>query len=137
MNYYFITGSSKGLGKALAELLLQNENNFVFGYARSSSITHKRYYHKHIDFANLEAVQKIKFPELKDAQKVVLINNAGVVGEIKHVGNLTNQKIIDCYTINLVVPTIFTNEYVKTYQKAVAEKLVLNISSGASQSAID
>ena len=137
MNYYFITGSSKGLGKSLAELLLQNENNFVFGYARSSSIIHKRYYHKHVDFANLEAVQKIKFPELKDAKKVVLINNAGVVGEIKHVGKLSNQKIMDCYTINLIVPTILTNEFVKTYQKVATEKLVLNISSGAAQSAID
>lgn len=137
MNYYFITGSSKGLGKALTELLLQNDNNFVFGYARSSSIIHKRYYHKHIDFANLEAVQKIKFPELKDAKKVVLINNAGIVGEIKHVGNLSNQKIIDCYTVNLIVPSMLSNEFVKTYQKTNAEKLVLNISSGASQSAID
>lgn len=137
VNYYFITGSSKGLGKAIAELLLQAENNFVFGYARSSSITHKRYYHKHVDFANIEAVQKIKFPELKDAEKIVLINNAGIVGEIKHVGNLTNQKLLDCYTINLIVPTIFANEFVKTYKKSVAEKLVINISSGAAQAAID
>jgi benzil reductase ((S)-benzoin forming) len=137
MNYYFITGSSKGLGKAIAELLLQAENNFVFGYARSSSIIHQRYYHKHVDFANIEAVQKIKFPELKDAKKVVLINNAGVVGEIKHVGKLSNQKIMDCYTINLIVPTILANEFVKTYQNTTLEKLVLNISSGASQSAID
>ena len=137
MNYYFITGSSKGLGKALAELLLQNENNFVFGYARSSSIIHKRYYHKHVDFANLEAVQKIKFPKLKDAQKVVLINNAGVVGEIKHVGKLSNQKIMDCYTINLIVPTILANEFVKTYKNSGTEKLIVNISSGAAQSAID
>lgn len=137
MNYYFITGSSKGLGKALAELLLQNENNFVFGYARSSSITHKKYYHKHVDFTNMEAFQKIKFPELKDAKKIVLINNAGIVGEIKHAGNLSNQKIIDCYTVNLIVPSMLSNEFVKTYQKTNAEKLVLNISSGASQSAID
>jgi benzil reductase ((S)-benzoin forming) len=137
VNYYFITGSSKGLGKAIAELLLQKENNFVFGYARSSSIIHQRYYHKHVDFANLEAVQKIKFPELKDAEKIVLMNNAGIVGEIKHVGNLTNQKLLDCYTINLIVPTIFANEFVKTYKKSAAEKLVVNISSGAAQSAID
>lgn len=137
MNYYFITGSGKGLGKAIAELLLQSENNFIFGYARSSSITHKRYYHKHVDFANLEAVQKIKFPELKDAEKIVLINNAGIVGEIKHVGNLSNQKIVDCYTVNLIVPSMLSNEFVKMYKKTNVEKLVLNISSGASQSAID
>lgn len=137
MNYYFVSGSSKGLGKALAELLLKNENNFVFGYSRSSSIIDKGYYHKHLDFSNLETVQKLKFPALKDAEQVVLINNAGVVGEIKHVGNLSSQKIIDCYNVNLVVPSILTNEFVKTYRGTVPKILIINISSGASQSAID
>lgn len=137
MNYYFITGSSKGLGKAITEQLLENEQNFVFGFSRSNTINHKRYYHKLIDFSKLDAVQKLRFPELTDAKKLVLINNAGVVGDVKHVGNLDAQKIIDCYTINLIVPTIITNEFLKTYQKTNLEILIINISSGASQSAID
>ena len=137
MNYFFVTGSSKGLGKAIADQLLQNPINFVFGYARSNTINHKQYYHKLIDFSNLDAVQKLRFPELKDAKRLVLINNAGSVGEIKHVGNLSPQKIIECYNINLVVPTIITNEFLKTYQKNNIEILIVNISSGAGQSAID
>lgn len=137
MNYFFVTGSSKGLGKAISDQLLQDVNNFVFGYSRSNTINHKQYYHKLIDFSNLEAVQKLQFPELKDAKKLILINNAGSVGEIKHVGNLSSQKIIECYNINLIVPTIITNEFLKTYQKTNVEILIVNISSGAGQSAID
>ncbi|MGE0562046.1 MAG: SDR family NAD(P)-dependent oxidoreductase [Flavobacteriales bacterium] len=137
MNYYFVTGSSKGLGKAITEQLLQKVDNFVFGYSRSNTINHKQYYHKLIDFSNLEAVQKLRFPELKDAKKLVLINNAGSVGEIKHVGKLSAQKIIECYNINLVVPTIITNEFLNAYQNSNIQTLIVNISSGAGQSAID
>lgn len=137
MNYFFVTGSSKGLGKAITEQLLENEQNFVFGYSRSNTINHKRYYHKLVDFAKLEAVQKLRFPELTDAKKLVLINNAGIVGDVKHVSNLDTQKIIDCYNVNLIAPTIITNEFLKTYKKTNVEILIINISSGASQSAID
>ncbi len=137
MNYYFVTGSSKGLGKAIAELLLQNENNFVFGFSRSTTINHQRYYHKHIDFANLEMVQKMKFPELKDAEKLVLINNAGVLSKVKHLGNLDSQNIIDAFTINLIVPTILTNEFIKMYQQNSVPKVIANISSGAGRTVID
>ena len=137
MNYYFVTGSSKGLGKAIVDQLLQKPNNFVFGYARSNTINHKQYYHKLIDFSNLDAVQKLRFPELKDTKRLVLINNAGSVGDVKHVGNLDAQKIIECYNINLIVPTIITNEFLITYQKTNIEILIVNISSGAGQSAID
>jgi len=35
---YFITGSSKGLGKALVELLLEDQNSIVYGIARTQSI---------------------------------------------------------------------------------------------------
>ena len=33
MNYYFITGVSRGIGKALVEELLKNETNYVIGLA--------------------------------------------------------------------------------------------------------
>lgn len=137
MNYFFITGTSKGLGKALTELLLKEETNFVFGYARNNAITHKRYYHKLIDFNVLESVKKIQFPELENAQKIVLINNAGTVGDINHVGSLNNDQIIANYTINLIAPSIIANNFIAAYKKQETEKLILNISSGAGKSAID
>ncbi len=56
MNYFFITGSSKGLGKALSELLLNNNNNFVYGFARNCSITHKNYTHIKLDFSDLKKI---------------------------------------------------------------------------------
>jgi benzil reductase ((S)-benzoin forming) len=137
MNYYFITGTSKGLGKAITEQLLKDENNFVFGYSRNNVLTHKNYYHKLIDLNNLEALKKIQFPVLNNPEKVVLINNAGSVGDINHVGEIDNDQIIACYNINLIAPAIITNNFVSAYKNISNEKLIINISSGAGKSAID
>ena len=128
MNYYFITGTSKGLGKAITEKLLKDENNFVFGYSRNNVI---------IDLNNLEALKKIQFPELQNPEKVILVNNAGTVGDINHVGAMNNDQIIACYNINLIAPSIITNNFVSAYKSLPNEKLIVNISSGAGKSAID
>ncbi|PKP38442.1 MAG: short-chain dehydrogenase, partial [Bacteroidetes bacterium HGW-Bacteroidetes-15] len=109
MHYFFITGSSKGLGKALAELILSNENNFVYGISRTNTISHQQFQHLKLDLADLDAVQQFQYPELKDATAITLVNNAGIVGDIKHLGNLDAEKIISTYSINLISPTILTN----------------------------
>jgi len=137
MNYYFITGSSKGLGKALTELLLRDENNYVYGFARSCSITHKNYHHTTIDFNDLEAVQNYSFPHLENVEQLVLINNAGLVGDVKHVGKIDPKQIILCYNVNLVAPAIIANSFISAYNDNTLEKLIINISSGAGRSAID
>lgn len=135
-NYYFITGTSKGLGKSLVELLLKDNSNFVYGISRTNSISHKNYTHFTLDLANLEEVKNFKFPKIDVATKIILINNAGIVGDIKHIGNLDNEKIISTYSINLVSPTILTNLFIYSFNKNIP-KQVINISSGAGRSAID
>lgn len=137
MTIYFITGSSKGLGKSLVELLLKDENNRVYGIARSNSVEHAKYTHANVDFSKLEEVSAYQFPELQQADRIVLVNNAGIVGAIKHVGNIDNQHIIDCYNINLIAPAILTNNFIAAYSNLDTEKMVLNISSGAGRTPID
>ena len=137
MNYYFITGSSKGLGKSLLDLLLKDESNFAYGFSRTCSLKHERYQHTNVDLSDLSEVQNISFPTLKKPKSIVLINNAGMVGDVKHIGNLDNQKTIDCYNLNLITPVILTNNFIAKYTSLNCEKMVLNISSGAGRSPID
>lgn len=137
MNYYFITGSSKGLGKALVELLIQDENNFIYGYSRSGEYIHDRFSHIEIDLSDSHQLIDFSFPVLNNAEKIVLINNAGMVGDINHVGNIDNQKIIDSYNLNLITPTILINNFINSYGKNNSEKIILNISSGAGRTPID
>jgi benzil reductase ((S)-benzoin forming) len=137
MNYYFITGTSRGIGKSLAELLLDDDSNIVYGFSRTNTIKHTNYKHIYLDLNQLDKVSEFEFPELLSLKKVVLINNAGVIGDIKPVGYIDNQKIINAYNINLIAPSILMNNFISTYSKLDTEKMVLNISSGAGRNPID
>ncbi len=137
MNYYFITGTSKGLGKSLANHLLSDNNNFVYGLSRTQTINHKNYKHFSIDLDNLTEVNKFSFDIPNDAKKIVLINNAGIIGEIKKVGNRSTQDIISTYNINTTAPSILMNSFIAKYQNINTEKIILNISSGAGRHTIE
>lgn len=136
MDYYFITGTNKGLGKALTTLLLKNDNNVVFGISRKHTIKHQSYNPLTLDLNDLEAVKVFNFPTIAPANKVILINNAGVIGAIKHLGNQNEEAIITTYNVNLISPTLLINKLLKTYDDAVIKQIV-NISSGAGRTPID
>ena len=137
MNYYFITGTSRGIGKAIAALLLEDNNNIVYGLARNNSIENQNYRHFNIDLSESSNVAEFDFPELIDANKLVLINNAGSLGQVKHLGALSGQSIIDGYSINVTAPALLMNNFIKTYQDRSVEKVIINITSGAAQSPYD
>lgn len=137
MNYYVITGTSRGIGKALAEKLLTNKNNLVLGISRTQTIYHENYKHFNIDFYSLDEVPDFEFPDADNTNKVVLINNSGVINEILRVGKLSSESIIGDYNVNIVAPTILSNNFIKAYQNLKNERIILNISSGAGRHAID
>lgn len=141
MNIYIITGASKGIGKAIAEELLKDANNHVVGVSRSNSIKHENYRYQPLDFSDIEAVEHnlqkvfISYPE---AQKLVLINNAGVLGDIGYVGeNMQNEMFQFVFDVNVVVPAMLMNTFLEVYQQHPAKKVVVNVSSGAGSYPID
>ncbi len=136
MKYFYITGTSRGIGKATTEELLKDDNNFVFGISRHSSIQNKNYKHIPLDLNDLEKVKTFKFEELRDAEKIVLFNNAGILGHVTQVGNLDNDKIIASHNINLISPILLTNNFLSDYQESKAEKMIVNTSSGAANHTI-
>ncbi len=137
MNYYFITGSSRGIGKALALRLLRNENNYVIGLSRTKDIEHKRYEHINLDLSNFEQVENYSFINIIDAQKVILVNNAGIIGNVKHTGNIDNKLIHKTFMVNTVSPAVLVNSFIKSYGCLDIDRLIINISSGAGRHAIE
>lgn len=137
MNYIFITGTSSGIGKALAEIYLNRENTKVFGYARSQSINHTNYSHIKTDLSNPQTLADFSFPDLPDAERIVLVNNAGIISEILRLGKLENKNIVNDVTVNLAAPIALINAFVKKYQKMTIPRIILNVSSGAARRAID
>lgn len=137
MNYYFITGTSSGIGKSLALEILSDENSFVFGISRSCTITHERYLHFSVDFSDLDAVKSFSFEELKNVESVSLVNNSGTLSEVKHVGNLDDDNIIEGLNVNFIAPAILSNKFIRQYAVLKTRKVILNISSGAGKNPID
>ena len=127
----FITGSGKGIGKAIAELLLLKGYQ-VFGYSRSNSINHTHFSFTRIDLTDLEKIQKLSFPKVSG--EVLLINNAGTIGEIKPLNLKSEKAIINEYNLNIIAPTLLCKKFLESFP--TQEKLILNISSGAANKSI-
>lgn len=141
MHYYLITGTSQGLGKALAEAILQRPDTQVLGISRRATIEHPRYQHQPLDLSDIEAVGhnlgKIFAPR-PDAQSLTLVNNAGTLGEIGYVGELPNEHFQFVFDLNVVAPAMLMNTFLSTYgHLGSIPRTVLNISSGAAQRSVD
>lgn len=137
MNYYYITGTSRGIGKAIVENLLNDEENFVIGISRAATIFTHHYKHVPLDLSDLDAVKAFDFEHHDDADKIVLINNAGTIIEIKRTGQLKDSTIGDSINVNLTSPCILINKFIKTYGDFHGKKIIINVSSGAGKHPID
>lgn len=128
----FITGSSKGIGKALTLLLLK-ENYTVIGYSRTNTISHPNFTHVKIDLSNLKEVQNIIFPNV-DQDDILLVNNAANIGEIVPIHLKNSSTIIKDYNLNIITPTLLCSRIINLYLKN--HKTIINVSSGAAKSDI-
>lgn len=137
LDYYFITGTSSGLGYALTKQLTNIKNNFVIGFARHLEFERSNYSHKHIDLSSVVNVLNYDFPNINNAKSITLINNAAVLGEIDYVGNLSDDRLASTLLVNLVAPTILCNKFMRKYKTIELPKTIINIGSGASKSPYD
>ncbi|WP_291783623.1 SDR family NAD(P)-dependent oxidoreductase [Cecembia sp.] len=138
---YIVTGSSKGIGKALVQQLLKDPNNQVIGVARSQEqLKNPRFKGLAMDLSNLQEILKnvdAMFPS-GDFGKIALVNNAGWIGEIEHLGKMSPESIYKIFALNTISPTILMNAFIEKYAGLKeAERLIVNISSGAAKKAID
>ncbi len=143
MNYYIVTGTSRGLGESLVKQLLNPENK-VFCLSRSLNFslleTAKRYsidlpyYEVNVaDSINVEAIFKEIFLELQgqSLDSITLINNAGIVEPITTAGTMTAKELQINVETNLVAPMILTNLFLHYTNFIPTKKVIVNITSGA------
>ncbi|MEX2513734.1 MAG: SDR family NAD(P)-dependent oxidoreductase [Cyclobacteriaceae bacterium] len=140
LSLYIITGASKGLGKALVDNILNQDNHHqVIGISRSPLESSRNFKHYAIDLSDTKKLIALLgeiFPQA-DYQRVVLINNAGWIGEIAHTGYLDPDSIRKIHEVNVIAPAILMNAFMKTYDSFRGEKLIINISSGAATKVMD
>lgn len=131
MKQFFITGASSGIGKAMA-LFALDAGHKVVGISRRHTIEHENYSHLSIDLADMDSYLKINFDRNRGAESLVLINNAGWLGEVKAVSGLNPEKIKKAFAINLLAPSVLCKMFIDQTQNNHQERIIVNISSGAS-----
>jgi benzil reductase ((S)-benzoin forming) len=137
MKLYFVTGTTKGLGKALAEQLARDANNEVVTFSRTADgIAGVRHYP--LDLAQPERVSPQFEAALKACRSrrydaVALYNNAGVVLPIGPLATNDPALLDDNIRVNLTSPMILTGAFVAGTSGMSNKRLVVNISSGAAK----
>ncbi|WP_105619606.1 (S)-benzoin forming benzil reductase [Vallitalea okinawensis] len=143
MHYYIITGTSKGLGEAIARSLLEDDhylfcisrqkNNQLIGAAYSKDVELNYYIqdlqdHNGLQYTFKEIVNKI---DMNQAKSITLINNAAMIHPIKRVESCTYTEIDQHLAVNLGAPMMLSSMFIDFTKKADVRKRIINITSGA------
>lgn len=131
-----ITGSSKGLGKALAEQFLAKGAS-VLGISRTASIDHPNYQHLHLDLSNIEDLKSFELELGSEQENYILLNNAGTLGKVDHFENLDSDDLIMATKLNFLAPMLLTQKFIRAKCNENCLKYVINIGTGAADQAID
>ncbi|MED0983217.1 (S)-benzoin forming benzil reductase [Bacillus paramycoides] len=143
MRYVIITGTSQGLGEAIAAQLLE-ENTTIISISRRENkeltkLTKQKNSHCIFHSVDLQDVHNLEthFNEIFSSIKkdtvssIHLINNAGTVAPMKPIEKSESELLITNVHINLLAPMILTSTFMKHTKNWKVEKRVINISSGA------
>jgi benzil reductase ((S)-benzoin forming) len=138
-----VTGVSRGLGTALAATLL--ERGFtVLGIGRASNpaLTGASYAFARFDLADAARVDEALTPALRTLREskpasVCLLNNAATAGPVGTLGRLAADAIVASITINLASVVTLTNLFCRIFTDPEMPRRVINVSSGAAQSALE
>ena len=119
-----ITGTSKGIGKAIANYYLE-QNNFVIGCSRNeSSITHENYRHFSLEVSDEKAVVSMIRAVKKEFGKIdILINNAGTAS-MNHILTSTVNTVTKLFNTNFLGTFLFTREVSKIMMKQKSGRII-------------
>jgi benzil reductase ((S)-benzoin forming) len=142
MLHVIITGVSQGLGEALALELLGRDAR-VLGVGRSSSarLSGERYRFLRCDLTQASMLPAIVEPAFdaiagEHPSGVCLINNAATIEPVGVLGTTEADHIATSITVNLTAPIVLASLFCRAFADDAFERRIINVSSGAAQSAI-
>lgn len=143
MHYYIITGTSKGLGEALAKKWISPEHH-LFCISRSRNeelIKIAEQANCPLQYFEADLTNTALIPQLfatimghiikGSARSVTLINNAGTVHPTSTIDQATAQEIQDNLALNLTAPMVLSSELIRSFAEWSIPKHIINITSGA------
>ena len=140
MYYYYISGTSSGIGRAMTLLLLEREDTRVVGISRTCTIEHAHYTHVYADLSDpYQVTRAIKsFNNNQTAQdRLYLINNAGVIDPIQYAQAYEESDIQKMLQVNLISAIQLISAFLKIPEGTYNSRVILSVSSGAATKVID
>lgn len=121
-----ITGSSSGIGKAIA-LMLLDEGYSVIGLSRSQGeINHPAFSHLPCDLSDMDAIEAIK-EDLLELDNLTLLVNAAGFGRFEPHEELSLSVITQMIALNLTAPIVLSNMLLRRLKES--EGTIINITS--------
>ncbi|MCB2218716.1 MAG: (S)-benzoin forming benzil reductase [Desulfobulbaceae bacterium] len=145
MNYYIITGTSRGLGESFAKQLLQEgntlycisrtENEGLMNQAREKGVSLEYIAYDLQDTTGIDNLmdQVMSAVDTATVTRMALINNAGTVAPVKPVDRSPRTAVMAALHINLAAPMLLTAAFIDRTADLSIDRRVLNISSGAAK----
>jgi benzil reductase ((S)-benzoin forming) len=141
MNYFIITGASRGFGLAIAEALC-SPGNQVLNISRNvpDSTMNERITNFNFDLTKTNGIRELMMRvfskiDLNSASSVHLINNAATIDPAGSFLKAEDSQIMTSYSLNIIAATLITKCFVE-FSRSVAIRQIVNISSGAASRAI-
>lgn len=128
-----VTGTSRGIGKYIAEHYCQN-NYLVVGCSRThTDFNHDNYHHLYLDVSiEIDILEAFKFIRQKFKKLDVLINNAAINPAIVSAALLPYNTIEKVFKVNVYAPILFCREAVKLMSRNKSGRII-NMGSMASR----
>jgi benzil reductase ((S)-benzoin forming) len=136
MNLYIVTGSTRGLGRALCAALGGSPDNELIALGRAPDAPIAGGSRIEVDLADTVAVDKAcdriesRIRE-KRYEKAVLINNAGIVEPVAPLEDVDAGMLERNLVVNLVAPLLLMRRFLLATEGAAPLRRIVNISSGA------
>ncbi|MBD3921556.1 SDR family NAD(P)-dependent oxidoreductase [Paenibacillus sp. PR3] len=144
LKYFIVTGSSRGIGRALSEKLLSSDhhllcisrevNHELVALAESKNAPIDYFPIDLINVHEIDALMKRIIGTIDESaiQSIYLVNNAAVVQPVEVSSGSEPNDIIAHMNINLVAPMLLTSSFIKYTEPFKVDKRIMNISSGLS-----
>ncbi len=136
MDLYIVTGTTQGLGKALAEAVVRDSSNELVALARAPDGPIPGGARFEVDLADGPSLERAcdrveQRIRGKRYGKAVLINNAGVVSPVGPLEDVDAEALERNLAVNLVAPMRLMRRFLRMTAGSAPVRRVINISSGA------
>lgn len=135
-NLYIVTGTTKGLGAALADTIARDAGNELIALARAAEGPIAGGHRIEVDLADTRALDKAcdrLAARLagKRYAKAVLINNAGIVAPVAPLERADPAELERNLVVNLIAPMLLMRRFLLATEGIAELRRIVNISSGA------